>query len=121
VIALIKQNPVILADKGKLSIPASRFAISAITWIELFSYPEITTFEEEKIREVLMDVTKIPLSESIQESTIHIRRERRLKLPDAIIVATALTYGAELWTLDERLRGVHEDLSKLWNQIPPAK
>ena len=43
VLAVVKQNPVIEADKGKLSIPASRFAISAITWIELFSYPEITT------------------------------------------------------------------------------
>lgn len=39
VIALIKQNPVIEPNRFELGNPHSRFAISVITWIELFSYP----------------------------------------------------------------------------------
>jgi predicted nucleic acid-binding protein len=119
VLAVVKQNPVVETDKTKLSNPTNRFAISAITWIELFSYPGITSEEEELIREALSGVKKIPLEESIQESTVQIRRERRLKLPDAIIVASALVCGAESWTLDERLRKVYKDLLESWNRIQP--
>lgn len=46
------------------------------------------------------------LTPVIRRSTVSLRRNNRLKLPDAIICATALEYGVELWTNDAALEGV---------------
>ena len=74
-----------------------------ITRMELLSYPGITTGEEERIRRFLDGVLVIPLSETIETTVIAMRRVVRLKLPDAIIAATALAIGATLITCDQRL------------------
>ncbi|GHV83339.1 hypothetical protein AGMMS50212_06790 [Spirochaetia bacterium] len=45
------------------------------------------------------------MTESIEEETIQIRRQTKLKLPDAIIAATAIMLNAELVTTDEHFLG----------------
>ncbi len=49
-----------------------------------------------------MDVT-------VEDRAIELRRSRRVKLPDALIAATALTYGLRLLTLDVGLQAVFRD------------
>jgi predicted nucleic acid-binding protein len=46
------------------------------------------------------------LDHSIKEEAIRLRRSARLKLPDAIVVATALVHGATLITNDRTLHNV---------------
>ena len=51
-------------------------------------------------------LTYLALDRQIEDSAIALRRQRRIKLPDAVIGATALTHGLELLTLDEGLSAV---------------
>ncbi len=54
------------------------------------------------------DVTIVDLSKHIKQATISLRRQHRLKLPDAIIVATAHFLNAELLTNDSKLLNIPE-------------
>lgn len=79
-----------------------RFA-SVITRMELLAYPDITTDEEDGICRFLSDLVVVPLDDAIETMTITMRRNTRLKLPDAIIAATAVILGATLITGDQRI------------------
>ncbi len=74
--------------------------ISLITWMEVLtgSQPE----EEDTIREFLIRFRVIPIDKRIAEEAVRIRRERRLRLPDAIIWATARDAGSILVTRNTR-------------------
>ena len=83
------------------------FAVSIITQIELLSFPGLTAEDESAIRRMLaQDVEIIPLTEPIVQRTITLRRAHRLKLPDAVITATAIELGYELMTNDAALAKV---------------
>ena len=68
--------------------------------MELLAWPSLTTQEEIKVRAFLRGVTLCELTAAIRQ------RAERLKLPDAIVCATALEHGVALWTNDQRLHGV---------------
>lgn len=72
-------------------------AISIITWIEVLAGVR-NPAEELVSRELLSNLTVIPLSEEIAEDAVRLRRTRRLKLPDAVIFATARQLGVPLVT-----------------------
>jgi predicted nucleic acid-binding protein len=74
--------------------------VSIITKLELLKYPDITPIEEETILDILQIVPIMPLNTAIENETIAISRATKLKLPDAIIGATAIVYGAEVVSSD---------------------
>jgi predicted nucleic acid-binding protein len=74
--------------------------VSVITKLELLKYPDITPIEEEIILDILHIVPVMPLNTVIESETIAISRATKLKLPDAIIGATAIVYGAEVVSSD---------------------
>jgi predicted nucleic acid-binding protein len=86
-------------DLDTLFAGESRF-ISVITKLELLKYPDITPEEEERILAFLPDVTILPITVAIEQATIEISRRTTLKLPDAIIAATAIVTGAEVVSTD---------------------
>jgi predicted nucleic acid-binding protein len=60
------------------------------------------TSAEASKRQAFLDAVRIvPFNLAIQDETVSIRRAGRLKLPDAIIAATAVKLGAVLLTADE--------------------
>lgn len=76
-------------------------AISVITWVEVvagFRSPE----SEAEGRALLATFPLLPLSEPVAEETVRVRRSTRLKLPDAIILATARVHGMTLITRNTR-------------------
>ena len=73
-------------------------AISIITWMEVLAGAEGVT--EAKTRRLLSQFEIIQLSDAISEEAVIIRRRRRMKLPDAIIWATARLTGRVLITRD---------------------
>ena len=85
-------------------IPAARkeldmykvHAISSVTWMEVMSGGE--TALAEVTRAFLNRFTVIPVGDAITERAVKLRRERRLKWPDAIILATSLESGLMLVT-----------------------
>lgn len=54
----------------------------------------------------LSSVIVCDLTPRIRFQAVRLRRDERLKLPDAIVCATALEHGVELWTNDVRLAKV---------------
>ena len=56
--------------------------------------------EEQNVREFLSQLVICELTPSIRARAVQLRREQRLKLPDAIVCATAIEFGVELWTND---------------------
>ena len=81
-----------------------------ITRIELLSFPALTQEDEITVRALLSAMRALPLSESVEEEAIHIRRQRRVKLPDALILGTARAHSLKLLTLDRHLSGMSADL-----------
>ena len=75
--------------------------VSEITRMELLGYPDITPDEETTINEFLSLVEILPCDEIVVNKVIQLRRmTKRLKLPDAIIAATAIEYHLVLVSRD---------------------
>ncbi|MCI5050848.1 MAG: type II toxin-antitoxin system VapC family toxin [Candidatus Pacebacteria bacterium] len=91
--------------------------ISVITKMEMLSFVNLSKEEEQKIEKLLSLFTVLPLSDKTQNKTIEVRKKYKLKLPDAIIAATALELGCSLVTADKQMLSVDE-LSILEFQAP---
>lgn len=80
--------------------------ISFISELEALSAPELSIEEKDKINILLSVLTIYPFREEFKEATIKIRSRYKLKLPDAIIAATALTMNLPLVTGDKAFKKV---------------
>ena len=72
-------------------------AISIITWIEVMTGASGQD-EETILRAFLLNFECLPISTAVADRAAVIRREKRLKMPDAIILATAEVAGRQLVT-----------------------
>ncbi|MBD1392774.1 type II toxin-antitoxin system VapC family toxin [Mucilaginibacter glaciei] len=72
--------------------------ISVITEIELLSWRSSNEEDIITIKTFLWSSYIYPLDNDVKQKTIEIRKQFKLKLPDAIIAATALVYGKTLIT-----------------------
>ena len=103
IIGMYEQNQTVISLFQDKKISIAECAFSNITRMELLGFPEITEIETQAIKNLLAMMQCIELSHSIENSTINLKQKHRIKLPDAIILATALTYQVELLTLDKKL------------------
>jgi predicted nucleic acid-binding protein len=76
----------------------SRFYISVINRIELLGFSNISITEEEKINDFIEYSYEIDLSGIIADKTIELRKQYKIKLPDAVIAASAIIYDLTLLT-----------------------
>ena len=81
---------------------------SVISEMELLSFPDMRENEEKVIRSCLNACTVLPLNTSVKETAISLRRKYRMKLPDAIVAATAVAYGIPLLTADKGFSKIAE-------------
>ncbi len=81
----------------------TRCAYSSITRMEVLGWADITPHQEAAITALIASMEYLPITEAVENATIRLRRTCKIKLPDAIIAATALTNGLELITLDADL------------------
>jgi predicted nucleic acid-binding protein len=104
---LIDTNTLIDAQMKKLpekglqilaDIINENFTISFISYIEFLGYKDTTQAMEDFI--ALADV--IEINKNIIDSCIALRKANHIKLPDAIIAATALVYNLTLVTRNTR-------------------
>ncbi len=100
---LLDTNAVIYLMSGRLAfpLPDGRYSSSIITEIELLSFSGISTEEEKKIRDLLLLLDRVYLTDTVRDEAIRLRRKNRLKLPDAIIAASALIHDAVLLANDQ--------------------
>ncbi|MFA6922288.1 MAG: type II toxin-antitoxin system VapC family toxin [Gallionella sp.] len=101
-----------LAEK----LPSGRYGYTDITEIELLSFSALTAEDIEIINSYLSNITLVNLTKAIKQKTVSLRRTYRIKLPDAIIVASAIEAGATLLTNDVALHKI-ENLSWRFLQI----
>jgi predicted nucleic acid-binding protein len=98
----------IAAAKKEFQLYESR-AISVVTWMEVMVGDEL---EDDKItRGFLASFEIIAVTETVAERAVKLRREKRMKLPDAIILASAIEHGLLFVTrntkdFDAKLPGV---------------
>lgn len=76
------------------------FGISFISEVELLGFKGINKTEETKLKQLIKDCYEIDWNLKIKEQTIKIKQKYNIKLPDAIIAATALCYDIPLVTAD---------------------
>ena len=100
-------------DTGILKVlgMAEWVGISIISELEFLSFPNLLEQDKALFRQFLERVDVIGLAVQDREfidSIINLRQRYRLKLPDAIIAASALTNRASLITLDRRFLGVQD-------------
>jgi hypothetical protein len=67
---------------------------SAITRIEDLGFPSLTEQEEAAVRRLLNEFEEIAISDAVIERAIRIRKAARVKIPDALIAASALNVQA---------------------------
>ncbi|HEX9827904.1 MAG TPA: type II toxin-antitoxin system VapC family toxin [Flavobacteriaceae bacterium] len=82
--------------------------ISVITELELLAYKGITTKEEKVIKEFVSQCKTITINSEVKQETIRIRKTYNTKLPDSIIIATALYLDLPLISSDAEFKKVDE-------------
>ncbi|GHB82864.1 type II toxin-antitoxin system VapC family toxin [Persicitalea jodogahamensis] len=75
--------------------------VSIITEMELLGFHGISESDKQFYRAVLDDCSLLELSQPIREITIALKQQHKIRLPDAIIAATADYLGIPLLTFDK--------------------
>ena len=108
---VLDTNILIYLLQGRLAsgLPCEgAYYVSVISEIEILAYPDITPDEELNAKRLLQHLTSLEISPEIKEETIRLRKQYRVKLPDALIAATVLDIEGILLTNDLRLANISE-------------
>jgi len=75
--------------------------VSVISEIEVLSFAGLKQQERQILRDFLDECFVVDLDPHIKDLTISIRSKSKMKLPDAIIAATAIYFDLPLFTMDK--------------------
>lgn len=76
------------------------YYLSVINKIEILGYPDLNSEEEQVFNLLIDNAILYPVDNKIINKTIEIKKNYRIKLPDALIAATCLVYKLEILTLN---------------------
>ncbi|NIM17859.1 MAG: PIN domain-containing protein [Candidatus Aminicenantes bacterium] len=99
IINLLKDENASFKFKDKKGV----YFVSIITEMELLSFKDITKQDKIKIKKFLPKSCIININKAIKDKTIELRKKKSIKLPDAVICATAMVKNLTLVSDDERL------------------
>jgi predicted nucleic acid-binding protein len=85
-----------------------QFYISFITQLELLGFSELSSQKEEIINDLLSNCVILDINDEIKSKVINLRKTKKLKLPDCIIIASSLYLNLPLITADEDFKRVAE-------------
>jgi hypothetical protein len=110
---ILDSNTIIYLSKGLLAIDdvlpdGEVYAVSVVTYMEVMGYLFESVHEEQLVTALFDHLKIIMIDEQIAKQVIALRKHHKIKLPDAIICATALTYHAQLFTNDDRLKQIKD-------------
>jgi predicted nucleic acid-binding protein len=80
--------------------------VSVISEIEVLSFPHLLPKDSELLRDFLSQCYIVDIEPAIKEITIAIRSKLKVKLPDAVIAATAIYYDLPLFTMDKGFKKI---------------
>ena len=109
---LVDTNMLILLINGNDRVAelldGCRLYVSFITELELLSAQGLQKNQIETIENLLADCIIVDINPRIKTSAISIRRKHRIKLPDAIIAATANSLVVPLVTADKGFKSIDD-------------
>jgi predicted nucleic acid-binding protein len=109
---LVDSNILIYLLNGDHTIESileeSTVFLSFINKIELLSFQNTTSRQQEIIEEIIHNTTVIQSNDYIIEVAIQLRKKYKLKTPDAIVLATSVFLEMPLLTADARLFKIKE-------------
>jgi len=110
---LLDSNIIIYLSQNRISVDdlifnENSYFISAITYMEVLGYTFESIDEEKTVCDLLNLFTIIYIDEKISRKVVEIRKKHKIKIPDAIICATAITHKATLYTNDLKLETVKD-------------
>ena len=114
-ISVLQEEPWAKAYLG--SLENDLLFISVITEMEILSHHRLTQDEERRARQIFNHLTIVDINGPVKQLSINIRRSFHLKLPDAIIAATAVYVEATLVSNDMRLLSI----SQIWPELSTIK
>ena len=85
-------------EKLLTQITAVEPAASLVSRVEALGFHAITPAEEVRLNKLFAWVEVLPVGEAVADAAILLRRQRRMKLGDSLIGATALLYNLPLMT-----------------------
>lgn len=102
---LLDTNAVLyfLGGRTAQTLPDGSYFLSVISELELLAFPGLAPAEDSQIKAFLQNITIVELNGTVKSHAIELRKHHGLKLPDAIIAATAIAINATLLTNDQRL------------------
>jgi len=74
---------------------------SAITRLEAFGYPGLTPVEEQALSDVMGQYREVAVTSVVIDEAIKMRKSRKIRIPDALIAATAVVMRSVLVTRNE--------------------
>jgi predicted nucleic acid-binding protein len=80
--------------------------LSFITELELLSKPNITPEETTKTKVFINQCTVVDISPAIKKKVVEIRQKVKIKLPDAIIAASAIILDLPIVTADKQFEKI---------------
>lgn len=103
--AILDSNTIILASKERLDIEAlfsryDEFYASIITYAEVYAFDFQSQSEKDIVDEIFSSLNIIEITKEIADLAVVYRKNpsKRIKLPDALILASAKQADAELLT-----------------------
>lgn len=95
------------SDISKI-LDGKELVISVISELELKSFPNVTQTELAIIDSLVEECQVINLNQEIKKLAIEIRRTRKMKLPDAIVAASAYYSKLPIFTADKEFEKLEE-------------
>ena len=97
-----------LLDENPLMLPfaSESWAFSYITEIELLSKKGLSPEKDSLIREMLESCYKVTHTQALTDLAIELKRKNNIKLPDALIAASAQLMHLPLLTADKGFSNV---------------
>ena len=106
ILGLLSAQPEVLSAVAARDLLISECAFSAITRMEILGFAGLEREEESLIRQKLARMTYLPLTRAAEDVAISLRKTSKIKLPDAVIAATAICEALILLTMDKHLQNV---------------
>jgi predicted nucleic acid-binding protein len=88
-------------DEVQPLINGRNLFVSIISEIEVLSFPGLSVTDKNLLKDFLSKCHIVDIEQAIKDLTIDIRSKSKIKLPDAIIAATAIYYDLPLFTMDK--------------------
>lgn len=84
------------------------FSLSFISELELLGFKQITSIEETSLRVFFEECAIFDVNKGIKHITVDLRRRYSLKLPNALVAATAIFLGIYLLSADKQFSQIDD-------------